>query len=404
VRLAELFQAAQVFGVDAPDCQPRRGRFQQCAREELIHMPQRQRANGVALPLADVDQSTPLGGVVALFSVTTMSLPEVQNRVWPFWSGVDRWRVPLALIVASLLWGSLYPAAKPALAATGPMQITFCRVLLAFASLGLLILLRSGPGLLAHQLRAHWRAVLILGLFNFAISQILTMSAQTLLPASVNGLLNNTHPLWVAIASALFYPPPRPGLLVSGSAVALFGVALVFLPDLAVGAAAGAALSPLGIALSLAGSGVIAIGTGVGRRVMVGGEPLAITTLALGAAILPMAALTLANGGFDPILRAASDVQLLLLYLGIGCTAVNFALWYYGLKHTSAATASAFQYLIAPTSVALAALFLHERISPTLILGTLCILTGLFATQIASTTRSVARRQADPAGGQTPGR
>jgi drug/metabolite transporter (DMT)-like permease len=115
----------------------------------------------------------------------------------------------------------------------------------------------------------------------------------------------------------------------------------------------------------------------------VGGDPLAITTLALGAAIPPMVALTLANGGFDSILSAPSDVQLLLVYLGIGCTAVNFALWYYGLKHTSAATASAFQYLIPPTSVAIAALFLHEPISPALGLGTLCILVGLLATQRA---------------------
>src|SRR5207253_1718081 len=126
--------------------------------------------------------------------------------------------------------------------------------------------------------------------------------------------------------------------------------------------------------------------------VMVGGDPLAITTLALGAAILPMSVLTLANGGFEPILRAGSNVQLLLVYLGTGCTAVNLALWYYALKHTSAATASAFQYLIAPTSVALAALILHEPISSTLILGTLCILTGLFAAQIASSTRSASRR------------
>jgi len=295
--------------------------------------------------------------------------------------------VTLALVVASLLWGSLYPAAKPALAATGPMQVTFCRVLLAFVALGALILVRSGPGLLVQQLRAHWRAVLVLGMFNFAVSQILAMSAQTLLPASVNGLLNNTHPLWVAIASALFYPPRRPGLLVIGSVVALAGVGLVFLPDLAFGAAAGAALSPLGIVLSLAGSGVIGIGTGLGRRVLRGGDPLAITTLALGAAIPPVAVLTWVNGGFASIVSASTEVQLLLLYLGIGCTAVNFALWYYGLKYTSAAAASAFQYMIPPTSVAIAALFLHEPIGPALGLGTLCVLIGLVTTQVASATR-----------------
>jgi drug/metabolite transporter (DMT)-like permease len=297
-----------------------------------------------------------------------------------------RWRVTLALVVASLLWGSLYPAAKPAISATGPIQVTFCRVLLAFVTLGSLSLLRGGPGPLIEQLRAHWRAVLLLGLFNFTVSQILAMSAQGLLPASVNGLLNNTHPLWVAVASALFYPPRRPGLLVVGSAIALVGVGLVFLPDLTFGAAAGAALSPLGVALSLAGSGVIAIGAGVGRRVMLGGDPLAITTLALGAAVLPMAGLTLANGGFDSIVTATANVQALLLYLGVGCTAINFALWYYGLKHTSAAAASAFQYLIPPTSVAIAAVFLHEPISPALGLGTVGILIGLLVTQIASAT------------------
>src|SRR5438132_11523248 len=115
-----------------------------------------------------------------------MAAQAIRTRLYPSWSGARRWRVTLALVVASLLWGSLYPAAKPALTATGPMQVTFCRVLLAFVFLGLLILLRSGPGLLVQQLRAHWRAVLVLGLFNFAVSQILTMFAQTLLPASVH--------------------------------------------------------------------------------------------------------------------------------------------------------------------------------------------------------------------------
>jgi drug/metabolite transporter (DMT)-like permease len=263
------------------------------------------------------------------------------------------------------------------------MQVTFCRVLLAFVSLAGLILIRSGPRPLLQQLRANWRAVLVLGLFNFTVSQILAMSAQSLLPASVNGLLNNTHPLFVAIATALFYPPRRPGLLVGGSAVALLGVGLVLLPDLVFGAGRAAALSPLGIILSLAGSAVIAIGTGVGRRAMQGGDPLSITTLALGAAILPTTVLTLANGGFESILNAPTDVQRQLLYLGIGCTAVNFALWYYALKHTSAASASAFQYMIPPTSVALAAIFLHEPISLALGFGTLFILIGLLATQRA---------------------
>jgi drug/metabolite transporter (DMT)-like permease len=225
----------------------------------------------------------------------------------------------------------------------------------------------------------------LLGLLNFATSQLLALHALDFLPASVNSVLNNTHPLWVAIGTAVLAPPRQPAMLIGGGLVALTGVVLVFLPDLVAGASGGAPpLSGIGIALSLAGSGAIALSTVVGRRVMPGSDPLAISTLASGAAILPVLLLTLTSGGLEPILDAPADIKALLVYLGIGCTAMNFALWYYSLKHLSAAAAASFQYLIPPIGVALAAIFLHEALSPTLVLGTLCILAGLAATQIAA--------------------
>jgi len=293
--------------------------------------------------------------------------------------------VYLALVAAALLWGSLYPAAKPAVAASGAIQVTFCRVLLACLCLSSLVLLRSGPHLLVQQWRAHWRAIVVLGLLTFASSQILAMLALEYLPASVNGLLNNTHPLWVAVGAATFAPPRRPGLLVLGSGVALLGVGLVLLPNLVAEAgASGPRLSLLGVALSLGGSGVIALGTLIGRRILPGGDPLAIGALTSGAAVVPMAVLTLVSGGFGPIVQAPGDVVLLLVYVGVGCTALNNWLWYYGLKHLPAAAASAFQYLIPPSSVVFAALFLHEPLSLALVLGTVCVLVGLVATQLAS--------------------
>ena len=291
----------------------------------------------------------------------------------------------LALTAASILWGSLYTAAKPAVAVTGPIQVTLCRVVLAFIFLGLLSVLRGGAPSLVCQFRSNWRGILILGLLNFAVSQMLALSALQFLPASVNGVLNNTHPLWVAIATSLFYPAQQPLLLVGGSFVALIGVVLVFLPDIVGGGATGVpTLNVIGVGLSLAGSGVIAIGTLVGRRVVVRSDPIAISALASGVAIVPMIALTLASGGFAPILEAPGSIKLLLVYLGVGCTAMNFALWYYGLKHLRAAAASAFQYLIPPIGVAMAAAFLGEPITTMLVLGTACIVCGLAVTQVAT--------------------
>jgi len=300
------------------------------------------------------------------------------------------WRVYLALVVASALWASLYTAAKPAVELTGAAPVMLCRVTLAFVCLSPLVLARGGVGPVRDQLRVHWRGIVLLGLLNFGLSQLLALSALNYLPASVNGVLNNTHPLWVAIGTAAFFPPRQPGLLVAGSLIALVGVVFVFLPDLASGVSG---ISTLGVALSLAGSGVIAIGTVIGRRVMHGSDPMTVSALASGAAIPPVLLLTLGSGGLAPIFDAPVSIKLLLVYVGVGCTAINFALWYYGLKHLPAAAASGFQYLIPPIGVALAAIFLQEPISAALLVGTGCILLGLAATQIAATNVGVALRQ-----------
>jgi drug/metabolite transporter (DMT)-like permease len=295
------------------------------------------------------------------------------------------WLSYAAVIIASVLWGSLYPASKPAVAAVGPLQVVFIRVLLAALTLGALVVLRGDARNVSRQVRGRWPGILGLTLVSFSGSSILAMIALQYLPASVNGLLNNTHPLWLAIGTALFFTPRRPGLLVVGSVVALIGVALIFFPDLSLSSIAGpAALSPLGVALSLLGSGVIACSAVLGRRVMRGGDPILISAVASGVAVPLMAALTLANGGFGPILAAPFPIVLLLLHVGIGCTAINFTLWFYALQRLPAAQAAAFQYLIPPLGVIFSAVFLGEPLTRGLLVGGVLILAGLLATQLAT--------------------
>src|SRR5207248_3784017 len=105
-------------------------------------------------------------------------------------SAPPHWRVYLALVLASVLWGSLYTAAKPAVSVTGAVQVTLCRVVLACICLTPLVLVRGGPLMLLKPLHSHWRAVVLLGLLNFGASQMLALSALNFLPASVNGVLN----------------------------------------------------------------------------------------------------------------------------------------------------------------------------------------------------------------------
>lgn len=298
------------------------------------------------------------------------------------------WRSYLAAIVASVLWGSLYPAGKPAIAAVGPMQVAFCRATLACLSLGCLVVLRGDVHCFGLHLRQRWPGILVITATSFFGSSVLAMLALGLAPASIIGLLNNTSPLWLAIGAALFYPPRRPILLVVGSVAAFIGVGLVLFPDVLGGSLdVPASLNPLGVALALVGSWVIATSTIVGRRVMVSGDPIATSALASGAAIPLLGALVLANGGFGPILSAPIDVMLALLYVGVGCTATNFTLWFYALQHLPAAQAAAFQYLIPPISVVLSAIALGEPLTVGLVVGGLLIVCGLIASQQAGPAR-----------------
>lgn len=295
------------------------------------------------------------------------------------------WRSYLAAIAASILWGSLYPAGKPAIAIVGPLQVAFCRAFLAWLTLSLLVVFRGGSPSLLRPLRRRWFGVLGLAATSFFGSSLLAMLALGLLPASVIGLLNNTSPLWLAIGAACFAPPRRPLALVAGSGAAFAGVGLIFFPEILRGSLnVPASLNPLGVLLAVSGSWVIAASTLIGRRVMLGGDPIAISALASGAAVPLLGILVLAHGGFSPILAAPLTVKLLLLYVGVGCTALNFTLWFYALQRLPAAQAAPFQYLIPPISVLLSTLTLGEPLSASLVVGGALIVLGLIVTQGAA--------------------
>ncbi|HUX85367.1 MAG TPA: DMT family transporter, partial [Chloroflexota bacterium] len=123
-----------------------------------------------------------------------------------------------------------------------------------------------------------------------------------------------------------------------------------------------------------------------GRRVTPGADPMTLASLASGAAVPVLLTLVLLNGGLTPILGASLHVKLLLLWVGVGCTALNYSLWFYALQKLPAARAAPFQYLIPPVGVALSALTLGDAITPALLLGGGLIVFGLVASQIATGT------------------
>jgi drug/metabolite transporter (DMT)-like permease len=290
---------------------------------------------------------------------------------------------------ATFGWASLYAVAKPALEEVTPVELALCRAAIAACALWVLAALvsRRGPTYVAREGSRSGRRVALVGVISFAGTSLLAMTAQRFLPASVNGLLNNLSPLWIAVY-ATFAGRARSGpLLVAGTVVASAGVAIVLLGGQSDSGGPGA-LPPtvqtaLGVAISLSGSMLIAVSNVLTRRLMRGRDPLALTAAGAAWGTLPLLALTLfgAGGSFAGIFAASAATKLRLLWLGTGSTAFNFALWSFALAHLPVTRVIPLQYLIAPGSVALAVVLLGEPLGAHLVLGTAAILLGIALAQ-----------------------
>jgi len=311
-----------------------------------------------------------------------------------------RWLSYTEMVVATFLWGALYPAGKPVLAGIPPQQVALMRAAIAFVVLGAIVLARGRQQELVDELRYRpWNAI-IFGVLSFVVNSLLSMFALQMLPASVAGLIVNTSPLFLAIGAVAVVRPNDSTRLAAGAALAFAGVALVVLryEGLAAMTAVGSS-GLLGVALALANSVSIALSTVYGRRILLGRDPIVVTCLSCAWGALPLALLVALQGGLAPIAAASSVSLLLLAFLGVGCTAVNFALFNHALQSVPAERASAFQYISPPVSAVLAFAFLGEPLTWSIALGGVLIIAGVaLAQERREQQRSVAAPIAEPGG------
>lgn len=285
----------------------------------------------------------------------------------------------LVLLLSALIWGSLHPVGKLTLREITPQQLAFARALLgSLALLGFCLL--SGRGRkLAETVQTGLSSALVLTLTGLFSSSLLSMTALGLLPASVNTLLANTSPLFLALGAFLLFGE-RIGAQKALALLAGFaGVAVLTLAG-----APGGEVTPgslLGVALALTGSATWAIYTGYGRRAVAGRDPVAMTTLATIMAVPLLGGVVTLTGGFDQLRAASAATWLALVWCGVAATGATFTAWIWALRRLNAASVAAFGYLIPVVAVFLAVLFLGEPLTPALVVALALVLVGVALAQ-----------------------
>src|SRR4051794_38942461 len=290
---------------------------------------------------------------------------------------LDSLRLPTAITLTVLLWGSAFVGIRAALPALGYANVASGRLLLA--ALTLAALSRRFP--VPRPTRAQLPLLATLGATGYAGYQLLLSAAEQTVPAGTSALLFSAAPV---LASALAGPLlgdrlSRRGWI--GLALAVAGVAI----------SEGGLSGPLtGGALVLTAVCVYALWVVLQKRALRGMSAFAITSWAtwLGAAI----ALPFASGLPHAAVSAPTGALITLLLLGTVITTVPFLLWTWTMSRLDTTAAAPLLLLIAPATLLIAWICLDETPTALALAGGAVTLTGVTVAQLRRPFGSPANR------------
>ena len=220
------------------------------------------------------------------------------------------------------------------------------------------------------------------GLFAFAGFFAFVYLGLVRSPAAIGQTVLALNPLvTMFLAAAIGMERIRPRAIV-GAAISLIGIAVAFGAASQLDVPAPSLLALLAATTSFAAGGIVV------RRVR-GAEPITqnlIATLVGSAVLLAISAIS----GEPWRLPAASGTWVAFAYLVGPGTVVVFLLLLYLLRRWTA-TAVSYQFVLAPiVSISLAALLLGEPIGPSVIVGAVLVILGVYVGAIARPRRPAA--------------
>ncbi len=277
------------------------------------------------------------------------------------------------LLGLGAIWGASFLFIKVGGAELQPFALVEIR--LGLSGLVMLLVSMRVPGIFK-DMRANWKPLVVLGLFNCAIPYTLITWGEHYISSGLAAIYNACAPLWVAVLGLFWTWGERltPGRAV-GVALGFAGVVLVVSGDLEGGNDGGQQLighaAVLLAALSYAFAGIY------GRRMLKGVPSLVPATgqLVTGALMLaPLAALQLPQKTPSALALGA------VVTLAIVGTALASLMYYWLLSRVGATKTLMVTYLLPGFALVWGALLLHEAITLTAVLGLALVLLGITVT------------------------
>lgn len=286
-----------------------------------------------------------------------------------------------------LIWGGTFTSARLLGREVDPVISAFLRFLIASVTLLLLLYWKE-----KQFPRVNTRQMLFLigmGITGIALYNLFFFFGLVHAEASRGSLITATNPLLTAIGAAILFKEKFTLLRFSGFILCVIGAALIISRgDLTVLFEKGAGIGELafiGCAVTWAAY------TLIGRYMSDNLSSLAVITYASCIGTLILFFVMLFDFGFDS-LRAISNLSfsamLHLLYLSILATVLGFVWFQEGIKQLGAAKAAVFIYAMPISALFWAFVILDERITLSLLIGALMIISGIYLVNKKSTLKT----------------
>jgi len=276
-------------------------------------------------------------------------------------------RDALTLVVLAALWGASFLFMRMGARDFGPVALAAVRVAIASAVLLPLLLARGHTAVL----RAHWRAVFVVGVLSSALPFVLFGGAALSLSAGLLSIFNATAPLWGALVAWLWLRDTLTPLRVAGLAIGFAGV--VGLTWSQGDAAAGGGAAGWPIAAALGATLCYGIAASATKRHLTGVPAIA---LAAGSQFGAAAVLVVPALLAWPATPPPATAWWAAIGLGVLSTGLAYILYFRLIARVGPANAIAVTYLIPVFAMLWGGLFLGETVSGAMLAGGAVILAG----------------------------
>ena len=276
----------------------------------------------------------------------------------------SRLKLPLAVGVSVLAWATAWVSIRVAVTAYTPAQLALGRYLIASAILLPLILARR-----PRFKKSDWPRIVGAGLFGFTLYNLSLNAGEATITAGASALIGSTIPILSILSARIFLGERVNNRVWGGSAVALAGVALI-----AWGEERGLGFG-VGAFLVLGAAMCAAIYNTLQKPLLAKYAALDVTSVAIFCGTILL--IPLGSGLVQAVKTAPLVPTLNLLLLGAFPGALGYVLWMWCLAQMPVARLMNYLYLVAPLSILLGWLFLHELPSGLALIGGTITLAGV---------------------------